>query len=154
MSPPAILPICQLNPQGKPMKKSSLAPCIAALALASATATALAKLPLPSDEAKAKSAETAAKAAHTDKVNGYKLCLAQDRLAAQYMAAQKASGKAASAPTATAACADPGVFVYSPPAPPAPPAPPLEAAGAHSPPKTATSPPSSLAPAAEQPKKK
>ena len=132
------------------MKKSSLAISIAGALLASAAGSALAKLPPPSDEAKAKAAETAAKAAHTDKINGYKLCLAQDRLAAQYMAAQKSTGKAASAPAATPACADPGAFVYTPPAPAAPP---LEAAGAHSPPKTATSPPSSLTPAAQQPKK-
>ena len=135
------------------MKKSSLALSIAGAVLAFAAGPALAKLPPPSDEAKAKAAETAAKAAHADKVNGYKLCLTQDRLAAQYMAAQKSAGKAASAPAATPTCADPGPFVYAPPAPAAPAAPPLEAAGAHSPPTPATSPPRSLTPAAQQPKK-
>ena len=133
------------------MKQLPLPLCAAVLALALAGASAHAKLPAPSDEAKAKAAETAAKAAHTDKVGGYKLCLSQDRVAAAYMGALKAAGKAASAPTATPACADPGPFVYAPPT--AAPAPPLEAAGAHSPAKTATSPPSTITPAAQQPKK-
>lgn len=80
-----------------------------------ATAPVLAKLPAPSDEAKAKAAETAAKAAHGGKVENYKLCLAMDRVAAGYQAAAKKAGKAASAPTETPACADPGPFVYTPP---------------------------------------
>jgi len=106
-----------------------------------------AKLPPPSDEAKAKAAEASAKAAHGDKVGAYKLCQSQDRVAAAYFSAQKAAGKAASAPVAAPACTDPGAFVYAPPAPAAPP---IEAAGAHSPPKTATAPPSTTAPAAAQ----
>ncbi|MBL8351422.1 MAG: hypothetical protein JNL87_14065 [Burkholderiaceae bacterium] len=73
-----------------------------------------AKLPAPSDEAKAKAAETAAKTAHGAKVDNYKLCLAMDRVAAGYQAAAKKAGKAASAPTETPACADPGPFVYTP----------------------------------------
>ena len=84
----------------------------AALVLASVVAHA--KLPAPSDEAKAKSAEAAAKTAHTGKVDGYKLCLATDRTAAGYLAAARKSGKAASAPVETPACADPGTFVYVP----------------------------------------
>ena len=107
-------------------------------------AAAIAKLPTPSDEAKAKAAEAAAKTAWSDKVAAYKLCQSQDRVAAQYLAAQKAVGKAASAPVATPACTDPGAFVYTPAAS----APPIEAAGAHSPAKTATAPPSTTAPAA------
>lgn len=86
-----------------------------------ATAPALAKLPAPSDEAKAKAAEAAAKAAHAGKVENYKLCVTMDRVAASYHAAAKKAGKAASAPTDTPACADPGPFVYTPPgAAPAP----------------------------------
>jgi len=83
--------------------------------LALATAGASAKLPAPSDEAKAKAAEAAAKTAHAGKVENYKLCLAMDRVAAGYQAAAKKAGKAASAPTETPACADPGPFVYAPP---------------------------------------
>lgn len=110
-------------------------------------ATVGAKLPALSDEAKTKAAEAAAKTAHGDKVAGYKLCQSQDRVAAQYFGAQKAAGKPASAPAGTAPpCTDPGPFVYAPPAS----APPIEAAGAHSPPKTATAPPSTTTPAAEQ----
>jgi hypothetical protein len=80
-----------------------------------AAAPALAKLPAPSDEAKAKAAEAAAKAAHGGKVENYKLCMAMDRVAAGFQAAAKKAGKAASAPTETPACADPGPFVYTPP---------------------------------------
>ena len=83
------------------------------------TIPVLAKLPAPSDEAKAKSAETAAKTAHAGKVDNYKLCLSMDRVAVGYQAAAKKAGKAASAPTETPACADPGPFVYTP-APAAP----------------------------------
>lgn len=78
--------------------------------------TVLAKLPAPSDEAKAKAAEAAAKTAHAGKVDNYKLCLSMDRVAAGYQAAAKKAGKAASAPVETPACADPGAFVYPPPA--------------------------------------
>jgi hypothetical protein len=89
--------------------------CVLTGLLAALLATPLwAKLPAPSDEAKAKSAETAAKAAHAGKVDNYKLCLSMDRVAAGYQAAAKKAGKAASAPTETPACADPGPFVYTP----------------------------------------
>jgi predicted phage gp36 major capsid-like protein len=86
-----------------------------ALALAGAATLAVAKLPPPSDEAKAKAAETAAKAAWTDKVGGYQLCMAMDRVAARYLAEAAKAGKAVQ-PTPTPACADPGPFVYAPPA--------------------------------------
>lgn len=126
------------------MKASTL---LTALVFALATAAVQAKLPAPSDEAKAKAAEAAAKTAHAGKVDNYKLCQSQDRVAAQYRATLKSAGKAASAPAAVPACADPGAFVYAPPAVAAPP---LEAAGAHSPAKTAASPPSTTTPAAAQ----
>ena len=68
---------------------------------------ALAKLPAQDDAAKAKAAETAAKAAWQAKVDAYKLCQVQDRIAAQY---RKSNGSrpavnvptAATTPTATA----------------------------------------------------
>ncbi len=120
-----------------------------------------AKLPAPSPEAKAKADEAKAKTAHSDKVGAYKLCLSMERTAAHYL---KTVGTAAKAPTPTPPCADPGPFVYDPNAAAAPvtaapvapvvPAkagnPPLEAAGAHSPAKTAVAPPSGKATAAEQ----
>jgi hypothetical protein len=56
---------------------------ITACALA-ATGLALAKLPPLDDAAKAKAAETAARAAWQAKVDAYKLCQVQDRIAAQY----------------------------------------------------------------------
>lgn len=92
-----------------------------ALGLGLSTAAALAKLPALSDEAKAKAAETAAKTAHNGKVDGYKLCLSMERVAKTYHERAKKEGKAATPPTTTAPCADPGPFVYTPPAPaPAP----------------------------------
>lgn len=96
-----------------------------------------AKLPAPSPEAQAKADETKAKTAHGDKVAAYKLCLAGDRTAAHYF---KTVGSNVKPPTVTTPpCADPGPFVYVPPD-----------AGAHSPAKTATAPPSGKATAAEQ----
>ena len=85
-----------------------------ALAALLAAGTASAKLPPLNDEAKAKAAEAAAKTAHGGKVDAYKLCLSMDRVAASYQAGAKKAGKAASAPTETPACADPGPFVYTP----------------------------------------
>jgi len=94
------------------MKRTAALTLSALLVLASACVHA--KLPAPSDEAKAKSAEAAAKTAHTGKTDAYKLCLAMDRTAAGYQAAAKKSGRAASAPAETPACADPGPFAYVP----------------------------------------
>ena len=100
----------------------------------------LAKLPPLSPEAKAKADQAAARNTWQAKVDAYKLCLAQDRVAAHYRKTTPAA-KPSAAPAA--ACPDPGPFAYTPPA-----AKPIEAAGAHSPPGTASSPPSTLAPAA------
>ena len=112
-----------------------------ALLVSFATLPALAKLPAPSEEAKAKAAEAAAKTAWSNKVANYQLCKSMDKVAAAYHAQAKKEGKAVKPPSATDTCPDPGPFVYAPP-------PPLEAAGAHSPAKTATAPPSTNTPAA------
>ena len=104
----------------------------------------MAKLPAPSDEAKAKAAEAAAKAAWSGKVDAYLSCKAQDKVAAHYFQTAKTQSKDVKPATAMPPCADPGAFSYTP----AEPAKPLEAAGAHSPPATATSPPSGKVPAA------
>ena len=130
-------------------------------------APAAAKLPPLNDEAKAKAAETAAKAAWTDKVGLYKHCLATDRIANAYRktgaaavtpaaaipvavvtttSAPVATVTAVPAPVVIPTCADPGPF--SMPVTPVA-AKPLEAAGAHSPSGTAVSPPSTKATAAE-----
>jgi hypothetical protein len=86
--------------------------------LALAASAALAKMPVPvlSDEAKAKAAEAAAKTAYGNKVADFQLCKSMDRAAAHYYAEAKKAGKDAKSPTATPACADPGAFVYPPPA--------------------------------------
>ena len=119
------------------------APLIAC-ALAALCATAFAKLPAPSPEAKAKAAETTARTAWAAKSDGYKLCMAQDQVAAKYRASATAAGKPVPTATATPPCADPGPFVYAA----AEPAKPIEASGAHSPAGTAAAPPSTAQPAA------
>ena len=107
----------------------------------------MAKLPPPSDAAKALATETAAKNAWSDKVGQYQLCAAMDRTAAAYRASLKAKGAPAPTPVETAPCVNPGPYASTPITPAS--AKPLEAAGAHSPPGTATSPPSTRATAAE-----
>ncbi|MDD2880340.1 MAG: hypothetical protein PHQ58_07870 [Rhodoferax sp.] len=116
----------------------------AAVVLSVMSSAALAKLPAPSDEAKAKAAEAAAKAAWAGKVDAYRSCMAQDKVAAHYFQSAKVAAKDVKPPAALPPCADPGAFSYAPTAL----AKPLEASGAHSPPATATSPPSGKAPAA------
>ena len=101
---------------------------------------AFATLPPQSDDTKAKAAAAKAKSDWGDKVAAYKLCKEQDRVVARYRASQGADAKS-SAPVATPSCVDPGPFVAE--------AKPLEAAGAHSPTTTATTPPNSSATHAE-----
>ncbi|WP_326542592.1 hypothetical protein [Pseudorhodoferax sp.] len=119
---------------------------LSALALALAAGGAAAKLPPPSDEAKARAAEAAARTAWSDKVAAYQLCQSMDRVAASYLEHARAAGKTPQV-VATPPCSDPGPFSYSPPE-----SKPLEAAGAHSPPQTAATPPSTTQPAAAGPK--
>ncbi len=108
------------------------------IALALAATGAFAKLPTPvlSDEAKAKAAEAAAKTAHGNKVADFQLCRSMDKVAARYQADAKKAAKDIKPATAAPACADPGTFVFPPPAvaiaaapavPPAPAAAPAKA---------------------------
>jgi hypothetical protein len=90
----------------------TLFPKLLATLLVGLSASAFAKLPPPNDEAKAKAAEAAAKTAHTAKADGYLLCKSQDKVAAHVQRTNKAK---AGKPVATAPCADPGKFVYTPP---------------------------------------
>ena len=114
----------------------------AVMAAAAISGLSHAKLPPLSDEAKAKAAETAAKAAWTDKVGLYKMCKSMDQVADVYR--KTASGK--DVPGATAApCVDPGPYAAPTPAASKP----LESSGAHSPPGNAVSPPSNNTPAAQ-----
>ena len=69
-----------------------------------------AKLPPPSEEAKAKADEAKAKADYGDKVSAYKLCLAQNRVAENYLKAKDQK------PQLTA-CQDPGPFGAPTPTP-------------------------------------
>ena len=108
---------------------------------------ALATLPPPTDEAKASAAVVAAKSAWADKIGLYKLCMAMDRTAESYRSDLKASGSSIPAPVPTPSCVDPGPYAPQAQITPAT-SKPLEAAGAHSPPGTAISPPSTRTPAA------
>ncbi|AGU51286.1 hypothetical protein VAPA_1c42100 [Variovorax paradoxus B4] len=128
------------------MKKPMLPLNLCTLVLALAAPAAWAKLAPPpaTPEAKAKAAEAAAKTAWSGKVDTYKLCQAQDRVVARYRASATTAGKPVPAAPATPPCADPGPFVFTPPAE----AKPIEASGAHSPATTAASPPSTAQPAA------
>ncbi len=120
---------------------------VVAAATSFTVGAALAKLPPQSDEAKAKAAETASKAGWTEKVAGYQLCRSMDRVAVTYRARVTSAGKSASAPEQAPACTDPGPYVPPQTTPTA--SKPLEAAGAHSPPGAATTPPSNKATSAE-----
>ena len=111
------------------------------LAAVAVAGSAWAKLPPLSDEAKAKAAETAARNAYNDKVAAFQLCKVMDKVAVKYHADAKKAGKDVK-PAETAPCADPGAFAYTPPEQK-----PIETSGAHSPPGTAVSPPSSGSPA-------
>lgn len=84
------------------MKKSAFA-----LALLVAFA-ARAKLPAPTEEQKAAAAAAKDKQAWSDKVAAYKLCLAQDRVAAYYFKTKGSGGKPSAA---LPPCADPGPYV-------------------------------------------
>ena len=117
---------------------------IAASFLITTSVLVMAKLPPPSDEVKAKAAEATARAAWSGKVDAYQFCKSQDKVAAHYYKTAKAANKDTKPAKEMPPCADPGLFVYTPPEA----AKPLEAAGAHSPAPTATSPPSSKTPAA------
>lgn len=77
------------------------------LALLGATLAAQAKLPAPTEEQKAAAAAAKDKQAWTDKVAAYKLCLAQDRVAAYYFKTKGGSKPAAAVPP----CADPGPYM-------------------------------------------
>jgi len=118
------------------------------LALAFAAPLAFAKLPPPAapatPEAKLKAQETAARTAWTGKMDAYQLCKSQDKAAANARAKAAAAGKQFPPAPALPACTDPGPFAFAPPQETKP----IEAAGAHSPPQTASSPPSGTQPAA------
>lgn len=88
------------------------------IVLVLAAGGALAKLATPvlSDEAKDKAAEAAAKTLHSAKVADFQLCKSMDRIAVRYQAEAKKATKEVKPPTAAPACADPGAFVFPPPA--------------------------------------
>ncbi len=116
---------------------------VVVIALAVMAASAWATLPAASPEAQAKADQAKAKAAWSDKVAAYQLCLSQDRVVDTYRKEMKGEGKPVPAAAATAPCADPGPYVTPEHQKP------LEASEAHSPTQTAKSPPSRNEHAAE-----
>jgi hypothetical protein len=110
------------------MKRIALFSAAALLA-----ASAWAKLPAPTEDAKAKAAEAAAKTAHGNKVADYQLCKSMNRTAEMYFASATKAGKNVRPATATPDCADPGPFVYPPPAAGAAPVAPTAPAAAPAP---------------------
>ena len=111
------------------------------LMLSVLAAPVLAKLPPLSDEAKAKAEETKARSAHGDKVAAYKLCLAMDKVAADYRARARSAGKEVRPATETPPCTDPGAFVPAPAAAASAPAVPVAAVAAPAVPAAAASKP-------------
>lgn len=111
------------------------------LMLSVLAAPVLAKLPPLSDEAKAKAEETKARSAHGDKVAAYKLCLAMDKVAADYRARARSAGKEVRPATETPPCTDPGAFVPAPAAATSAPAVPVAAVAAPAVPAAAASKP-------------
>ncbi len=99
------------------MKTPTHGSALVAVAAVLFSAAALAKLPALGDEAKAKAAETAAKTNWSNQVANFQLCKSMDQVAAGYLAQAKKAGKETKPVVATPACADPGAFVYVPPAP-------------------------------------
>ena len=81
---------------------------IFAVILLVASCAVQAKLPVPTDEQKAAAAATKDKQGWTDKVAAYKLCQAQDRVAAHYFKTKGSGGKPSAA---LPACTDPGPYV-------------------------------------------
>ena len=91
-------------------------------------------------------AQTATKAAWTDKVGLYKVCLTMDKSVGKYRSEQRAAGKEAPSLDPMPGCADPGPYVAPVDAAASKP---LEASEAHSPAGVAVSPPSNKATSAE-----
>jgi len=94
---------------------------IAAAALIALSTAATAALPPPTPEQAAAAALAKAKAAHADKEAAYKLCMVQNKVAAETLKEQAAKGKKYT-PMATPACEAPGPFVPPAAAPAAKPA--------------------------------
>ncbi|MDP3669006.1 MAG: hypothetical protein Q8R69_04880 [Telluria sp.] len=75
-----------------------------------ATGLVGAKLPPLSEEAAAKAAEAKAKTGWSAKVDAYKLCLSQDKVAVRY---RQEKGVAVQAAEAMPACQDPGPYAVA-----------------------------------------
>ena len=100
------------------LKPTTLLHGLPALALTSLALAlpAQAKLPEPGPEAKAKEEAAVAKTTASDKTAAYKLCLAQDRVAAAYLQTRAAAGTPLQPQANLPACTDPGSSAAATPA--------------------------------------
>jgi hypothetical protein len=89
--------------------KTIVKPLLLASSVLLASASAWAKLPVPAptEESKAAAAAAAVKKAAAAKMDGYKLCVAQERAAAAYFKRAKASGQSVTPAQSAPACVKP-----------------------------------------------
>ncbi len=120
--------------------------------LVALSGVALAKLPPPSEADKALTLQNIARQTRTAKQDAFESCRAQDRIVRQYQEGLRSKGKAIPTSIETGSCAEPGPYAADSGMPIT--SRPTEASGAHSPPATAVTPPSSTIPQSELPLKK
>ena len=125
---------------------------IAPIVLTFACVGALAKLPPPSAEEVEATRRNLARQTWTAKQDAFVSCRAQDKVVKKYQDGLRAEGKSVPLGLDTGACSDPGPYAADSGTPIV--NRPIEASGAHSPPGTAVTAPSSKIPQSEmQPKK-
>ncbi len=122
------------------------------LMLVAMSGIAVAKLPPPSEAEKDLTLRNASRQTWISKQDAFASCQAQDRVVKKYQESLRSQGKPVPPGLDTGPCADPGPYAADAGTPIA--NRPTEASGAHSPPGTAVSPPSTKIPQSElQPKK-
>jgi hypothetical protein len=121
--------------------------CLALLVLASISCGLSAKLPASTEAEKAVVSRNVARQAWNTKQDAFESCRAQDRVVKQYQDSLRSQGKAVPSSVITGDCADPGPYVADSGTPIV--NRPIEASGAHSPPGTAVTPPSTKIPQSE-----
>ncbi len=125
---------------------------IALLLLLTVSGVSLAKLPASSELEKDLALRNASRQTWSTKLDAFASCQAQDRVVKKYQDGLRSQGKAVPVGLDTGPCTDPGPYAADAGTPIA--NRPTEASGAHSPPGTAVTPPSTIIPQAELQKKK
>jgi hypothetical protein len=117
------------------------------LVLAAVSGLAMGKLPTPSEADKEQMLRNIARQTWSSKQDAFESCRAQDRIVKKYQEGLRSQGKTVPPSQDTGTCSDPGPFVADGGSPII--NRPLEASGAHSPPGTAVTAPSSKIPQSE-----